>query len=75
MKVKELIDLLKNFPPDQRVVIRGYEEGFNDIMELRVIRVIHEPDSKWYYGEYALSDKEDAIEAIELFGENQNEDQ
>ncbi|WP_283773978.1 hypothetical protein [Aquiflexum sp. TKW24L] len=41
MKAKELIDLLKNFPPDQKVVIRGYEEGFNDIMELRQISIIH----------------------------------
>jgi hypothetical protein len=74
MNAKELIELLKNFPPDQKVVIRGYEDGFNDIQELRKVSVVYQPNSKWYYGEYALSDKPSAIEAIELFGENKNEE-
>lgn len=74
MKAKEHIDLLKNFPPDQKVVIRGYEGGFNDITELRRVRVVHQPNSKWYYGEYISSEKPEAIEAIELFGENKNEE-
>lgn len=74
MNAKELIELLKNLPPDQKVVIRGYEDGFNDIQELRKVRIVHKPDSKWYYGEYALSDKLGAIEAFELFGENKNEE-
>jgi hypothetical protein len=50
MTAQELINLLKNFPPEHKVVIRGYEDGFNDILELRRIRVIHNSDLPWYYG-------------------------
>jgi hypothetical protein len=73
MNAKELIDLLKNLPPDKKVVIRGYEDGFNDIKELKTVSIVYQSDSPWYYGEYALSNDPDAIEAIELFGENKNE--
>lgn len=73
MNTKELIDLLKKLPPDKKVVIRGYEDGFNDIKELRKVNLVFRPDSPWYNGEYAISNDPDAIEAIELFGENNNE--
>jgi len=41
MNAKKLIELLQNLPPEQKVVIRGYEDGFNDIKELRGVRLVH----------------------------------
>jgi hypothetical protein len=73
MNVQELIESLKSLPPDKKVVIRGYEEGYNDISEIREIRIVLRPDLPWYYGQYLLGSKQDDIEAIELFGENKNE--
>lgn len=35
MKVAELINLLRAQPPERRVVLRGYEEGYADISGLR----------------------------------------
>jgi hypothetical protein len=72
MNAKKLIELLQNLPPEQKVVIRGYEDGFNDIKELRGVRLVHQANSPWYYGEYMLSNEPGAIEAIELFGQNKN---
>lgn len=73
MNSSELIALLKRLSPDQKILIRGYEDGYNDIQKLVPLRVKYKPDAEWYYGEYAESDDKDAIDAIELFGENKSE--
>ena len=31
MTVEELIQLLETYPPDLRVVVNGYEEGYDDL--------------------------------------------
>ena len=36
MTVAELVQLLANYPPDLRVVVNGYEEGYDDLA-----RIIH----------------------------------
>jgi hypothetical protein len=35
MTASELIKLLQEFPPDTKIVVRGYEDGYNDIIKLR----------------------------------------
>jgi hypothetical protein len=72
MKAKELIRLLEKLPPDMKIVVRGYEEGYNDIIELKPLQLKHKQDAEWYYGEYLKSEDPDSIEAIELYGENKN---
>ncbi len=39
MTAKELISLLKEQPPEIKVVIRGYEEGYNDIQQLKILKL------------------------------------
>lgn len=34
MIISELIEKLKDFPPDTRVVVRGYEGGLDDVDEI-----------------------------------------
>ena len=56
MTVNELIEQLKNYPSDMRVLTLGYEGGLNDI-SLGTNNVVFEykGNEAWYYGphEYA----------------------
>ncbi|MDX2213086.1 MAG: hypothetical protein SFY66_07335 [Oculatellaceae cyanobacterium bins.114] len=35
MNIRELIETLSQFDPDMRVVVAGYEGGFNDITQIQ----------------------------------------
>jgi hypothetical protein len=51
MTVAELIEQLKNYPADMRVLTLGYESGFNDI-NLSTEDIVFNFNNKdtWYYG-------------------------
>lgn len=51
MTVNELIEMLKNYPGDMRVLTLGYEGGYNDI-DLKNENIVFNYNSKdtWYYG-------------------------
>ena len=52
MTVAELIEQLKSYPADMRVLTLGYEGGYNDIsMDIDDV-VLNARDDKcpWYYG-------------------------
>ena len=71
MTAVELIHLLQALPPDTRLVVRGYEDGYNDITVLKPLRLQpREGGAEWYYGEYETG--EQGFVAMELFGENKN---
>lgn len=56
MKVKKLIDLLKKENPDMRVVVDGYESGFDEIHEIAYTHIGKRKrgkDKNWYDGEFA----------------------
>jgi len=74
MTAKELIRELNKLPPDMQIIIRGYEDGYNDILRLipRMI-IAHSEQKADYYGEYSDAGKENetgATRAIELYGKN-----
>ena len=75
MTAKELIILLQELPPEIKVVIRGYEEGYNDIQRLKLVKLRKEIDAKWYYGEYFKNDTGYSIDAVELYGENKKQEE
>lgn len=52
MTVSELIEQLKNYPGDMRVLTLGYEGGYNDIMLDNNDIVFNVPrgEGAWYYG-------------------------
>ena len=74
MTAKELIRELQQLAPDTHIIIRGYEDGYNDILQLNPRRIIPHPEQKRdYYGEYTDADKKNetgVIRAVELYGEN-----
>lgn len=72
MTANELIQHLQQLPPDTRIVIRGYEDGYNDILQLKPVKIKPKENADWYDGEYTDSTDADAIDAIDLFGENKN---
>lgn len=51
MTVNELIEQLKNYPSDMRVLTLGYEGGYNDI-NLKTEEIIFNfsQNDAWYYG-------------------------
>ena len=53
MTVSELIEQLKNYPSDMRVLTLGYEGGYDDI-NLKTKDIIFNVNSKdtWYYGSH-----------------------
>ena len=51
MTVNELIEQLKNYPGDMRVLTLGYEGGFDDIgLKTEDIVFGANDKDKWYYG-------------------------
>lgn len=51
MTVNELIEQLKNYPGDMRVLTLGYEGGYNDT-ELKTEEIVFNfsQNDAWYYG-------------------------
>lgn len=47
MTVAELIVALQRLPQDHRVVVKGYEDGYDDIAihQLRIAVNVHSPDN------------------------------
>jgi len=72
MTAQQLIQQLQTVPPDTKVVVRGYEDGYNDILKLKTIKIKLKPKSYIWEGEYEDSTDNDGIEAINLYGENTN---
>lgn len=72
MTVQELIQHLQTLPPNTKVVVRGYESGYNDILQLKQVTIKPNPNAYTWDGEYDYSSDVDAISAIDLYGENKN---
>lgn len=81
MRVKELIEVLSQFDPELPVVVSGYEDGFNDVTEVKPLTIRLNVYQDWYYGAHAAGDDAeiqrlmpDALEvsAICLGGKNTN---
>jgi hypothetical protein len=66
MTVNELIAELRKHPPETRVVVSGYEEGFDDISRIATISITPKPNAKEYEGLW--QDEESGESAILLFG-------
>ena len=57
MKVKDLIEKLKEFDPDLMVVRAGYEGGVTEIDHISTIEVALNVNEEWYYGEHEQIDE------------------
>lgn len=76
MTVNELIAALQNYPPDTRVIVLGYENGYDDITMVKQIAIMPEEKPAWYKGIYdeAPPEKADQVErAVLVYGRNERE--
>lgn len=65
--VRELIEKLKEFDGDERLVLRGYEGGFSDLnlSEIKSIKIALNKNSSWYYGKHDEPEENDiSVDAI-----------
>lgn len=66
MTVEELIVNLNNYPKDMKVVVNGYESGFDDIDEICIEKVYYE-NGAHYDGVYQTwGDKKEKFEVLAL---------
>ena len=74
MTIKALVELLRKYPDDLRVVVNGYEEGYDDLSSERisVIKIqldtqIHDWEgqhSDFYGSEKEITDDAEIVEAL-----------
>ena len=50
--VAELIKALQQFPPDMRVVVSGYEEGYENMLTPKIEKLEQNPDNPYWEGEF-----------------------
>jgi hypothetical protein len=73
MNVQQLIEELQKHPPEMRVIVSGYEGGYNDLDSPKQTSIrlnVHEPDL-WYYGrhddeDYSCGSKDGSVETALL---------
>jgi len=72
MTASELIRKLNDLPPETKIVVRGYENGYNDIIMLRKLTITVNKERMWWDGEFIDSNEAQAVSAVELFGDKHN---
>jgi hypothetical protein len=73
MKIKQLIEYLKKEDPEARVVVDGYESGYDEVWKISKVSIESNPDKgdsekddRWWDGEFEFSKKESAEIAVHL---------
>ena len=66
MTTHELIAELQKLPPETRVVVSGYEDGYDDISRLWSLSVVPTPNPKPWEGRW--EDEQSGESVIFLFG-------
>ena len=56
MTVEELINALQQFDPKLRVIMRGYEGGYNDANYAELQKVALDVHTAWYLGKHEDTD-------------------
>jgi len=67
MTVSELIEELCKHSGNIRVVIRGYEDGVDDIQTLKILKLKLDTNKQWYYGKHSVAEDNDNYDEFGLF--------
>jgi hypothetical protein len=67
MIIEELIRQLQRYPKNSRVIVQGYEDGYDEITTLREISIRPNPSHEWYNGKYQSSDNTASETAVLIF--------
>lgn len=68
MTVKELIEKLSQEDPNMRVVIQGYEQGYDEVHLVEHTHIVRnmDNDKPWWDGEFNETSNKDAEKALWL---------
>ena len=71
MKIKELINFLEKYNPEDIVFVNGYEEGYDEVDHIEQITVFKDErknNTFWYMGSYkkVSNNKKNGIKGIVL---------
>ncbi len=73
MRVHELIALLSKMPADADVVVKGYEEGVDDVIDVKLVQIRRDVYKQWYYGKHVIDSTGDVQAAFVAGPERQSE--
>lgn len=63
MKVKDLLALLSRMPAEADIVVKGYEGGVDDVVNVKIVKIKKDVHDEWYYGRHEI--REDGnVEAV-----------
>lgn len=63
MKVIDLLALLSQMPSEADVVVKGYEGGVDDVVNVNLVKIKKNVNDEWYYGKHAIDEDSD-IQAV-----------
>jgi hypothetical protein len=73
MKVKDLLALLSQMPADADVVVKGYEGGVDDVVNVKLVKIKKDVHSEWYYGRHEI-DEEGEVQVVYIQREERQAD-
>ncbi len=59
MKVMDLLTLLSEMPADADVVLKGYEGGVDDVLNVKLVKIKKDVNAEWYYGKHEIDEDGD----------------
>jgi len=67
MIIEELIQQLQKYPKNCRVVVQGYEDGYDEVTNVWEISIKPNTSHEWYNGKYIENDKIASETAVVIF--------
>ena len=56
MKVIDLLTLLSQMPSEADVVVKGYEGGVDDVVNIKLVKIKKDVHDEWYYGRHEIDE-------------------
>ena len=73
MKVIDLLALLSQMPSEADVVVKGYEGGVDDVVNVNLVKIKKNVNDEWYYGKHTIDEDSD-IQAVFIQREERQAD-
>ena len=73
MNVKDLLTLLSQMPEDADVIVKGYEGGADDVINVKLVQIKKDIHAEWYYGRHEI-DEEGDVQAVLIQKEERQAD-
>ena len=67
MIIEELIQQLQRYPKNSRVLVQGYEDGYDEVTTVKEISIQSNTSQEWYNGKYINSDNAASETAVLIF--------